>query len=201
MSTHQAAGRLRPSRRLLSLGRRGRRRLRVALIALTFIGIAATSLLVLLHGHRLYVVHTGSMEPTYMPGDVVIDGPAPKTLHKGEPITFFEITTAAAFLAFAEIPADAVLLEVGLGGEFDATNVIDRPTVTVITPVAMDHADKLGSTIAQIAKAKAGIIKPGVPAVVAPQQAEALEVIRARASKLRAPLVVGGEDFEAFEQN
>ncbi|HEX4894084.1 MAG TPA: Mur ligase family protein, partial [Hyphomicrobiaceae bacterium] len=111
--------------------------------------------------------------------------------NKGEPITFFEITTAAAFLAFSEIPGDAVLLEVGLGGEFDATNVIDCPAMTVITPVAMDHADKLGSTIAQIAKAKAGIIKPGVPAVIAPQQAEALEVIRARASKLRAPLVVG----------
>jgi dihydrofolate synthase/folylpolyglutamate synthase len=124
-----------------------------------------------------------------------------ETANKGEPITFFEITTAAAFLAFSEMPADVVLLEVGLGGEFDATNVIDHPAVTVITPVAMDHAEKLGNSIGQIAKAKAGIIKAGVPAVIAAQQAEALDVIRARASRLRAPLVVGGEDFDAFEQN
>jgi dihydrofolate synthase / folylpolyglutamate synthase len=118
----------------------------------------------------------------------------------GEPITFFEITTAAAFLAFAEIAADAVLLEVGLGGEFDATNVIDRPELTVITPVAMDHADKLGGTIAEIARAKAGILKAGTAGVIGPQAPEALDVIRAQAERLRAPLTIWGEDYEAFEQ-
>jgi dihydrofolate synthase / folylpolyglutamate synthase len=118
----------------------------------------------------------------------------------GDPITFFEITTAAAFLAFAEHPADAVLLEVGLGGEFDTTNLVDRPALTVITPVAMDHMDKLGDTLAKIAHVKAGILKPGVRSIVAPQEPEALEAIRERAEVVRAPLVVWGEDFEAFEQ-
>jgi dihydrofolate synthase/folylpolyglutamate synthase len=118
----------------------------------------------------------------------------------GEPITFFEITTAAAFQAFAEHPADAVLLEVGLGGRLDATNVVAHPQLTVITPVDLDHMDKLGGTLAEIAREKAGILKPGVTGVIARQKDEAMSAIRAAADNASAPLFVGGEDFEAFEQ-
>jgi dihydrofolate synthase/folylpolyglutamate synthase len=119
----------------------------------------------------------------------------------GAPMTFFEITTAAAFLAFSEIPADAVILEVGLGGDFDATNVIDRPALSLITPIAIDHADKLGDTIARIARVKAGILKTDCEAVISLQTKEALEVIRARAREVRAPVFVFGEDYDAFVQN
>jgi dihydrofolate synthase/folylpolyglutamate synthase len=104
------------------------------------------------------------------------------------PITFFEITTAAAFLAFARTPADIVLLEVGLGGRLDATNVVRRPAVTAITPVSLDHQAFLGDTVAAIAGEKAGILKPGVAAVIGPQPIEAEEVIEARAASLAAPL-------------
>jgi len=106
----------------------------------------------------------------------------------GTPITYFEITTAAAFLAFARTRADVVLLETGLGGRLDATNVIRRPAVTAITPISLDHQAFLGDTIAQIAGEKAGILKPGVPAVIGPQPAEAEPVIEARAVALGAPL-------------
>jgi dihydrofolate synthase/folylpolyglutamate synthase len=106
----------------------------------------------------------------------------------GTPITYFEITTAAAFLAFARIPADIVLLETGLGGRLDATNVIRRPAVTAITPISLDHQAFLGDTIAAIAGEKAGILKPGVPAVVGPQPEEAEAVVEARAVELGAPL-------------
>ncbi|KAB2915852.1 MAG: bifunctional folylpolyglutamate synthase/dihydrofolate synthase [Hyphomicrobiaceae bacterium] len=118
----------------------------------------------------------------------------------GDPMTFFEITTAAAFAAFADHPADAVILEVGLGGRLDATNVVARPALSVITPIAMDHADKLGETLEKIAGEKAGILKAGVTAVISQQPREALDVIRSRADALRTPLVVWGEDYEAFEQ-
>jgi dihydrofolate synthase / folylpolyglutamate synthase len=118
----------------------------------------------------------------------------------GDAITYFEITTAAALQAFAEHPADAVILEVGLGGRLDATNVIERPALSIITPVSIDHADKLGSTLAEIAGEKAGILKRGVPAVIALQETEALDVILAAAARLAAPLTVWGQDFEAFEQ-
>lgn len=122
-------------------------------------------------------------------------------INAGAPITFFEVTTAAAFLAFAEILADAVVLEVGLGGEFDATNVVDHPAMTIITPVAMDHAEKLGDTLAKIAVAKAGILKRGAPAVVSLQEAAALDVIERRADEVRAgPVRMWGHDYEAFEQ-
>ena len=125
-----------------------------------------------------------------------------EAINAGEPITFFEVTMAAAFLAFAEIPADAVLLEVGLGGEFDSTNVVPPPAMAVITPIAMDHAEKLGGTIAKIAAAKAGILKPGSPAVISLQEAAALEVIRAKAGAVKCgPLAVWGQDYEAFAQN
>jgi dihydrofolate synthase / folylpolyglutamate synthase len=122
-------------------------------------------------------------------------------INAGEQITFFEITTAAAFLAFAERPAEAVILEVGLGGRLDATNVVAHPALSVITPVSLDHTDKLGATLAEIAHEKAGILKTGAAAVVSMQPPEALEAIRTRAREVVAPLSVWGEDFEAFEQN
>jgi dihydrofolate synthase / folylpolyglutamate synthase len=106
----------------------------------------------------------------------------------GEPITYFEITTAAAFLAFARTPADIVLLETGLGGRLDATNVIRRPAVTAITPISLDHQGFLGDTISAIAGEKAGILKPSVPAVIGPQPEDAEAVVEARAAALGVPL-------------
>ena len=111
------------------------------------------------------------------------------------PITYFEITTVAALLAFAETPADYCLLEVGLGGRLDATNVIDRPAVTVITPVDYDHQQFLGDTLTAIAGEKAGIIKRGVPCVVGPQHDESLVVIEATAERVGAPLLVYGQHW------
>ena len=115
-------------------------------------------------------------------------------------ITQFEITTAAAFLAFAENPADVLLLEVGLGGRLDATNVIEHPALDVITPISLDHAEKLGATLGKIAGEKAGILRRGVPAVISQQDPEAEDVIRAEALKVGAPLIVWGEHFDAYEQ-
>jgi len=115
----------------------------------------------------------------------------------GAPITFFEITTAAAFLAFARAPADVVLLEVGLGGRFDATNVIARPAVTAITPVSLDHQHFLGDTVAKIAFEKAGILKSGIPAVISRQAADGAAVIETRARELGAPLYRQGEEWDA----
>ncbi|MEZ5855367.1 MAG: folylpolyglutamate synthase/dihydrofolate synthase family protein [Hyphomicrobiaceae bacterium] len=123
-----------------------------------------------------------------------------EAINAGEPITFFEITTAAALLAFAEAPADAVLLEVGLGGRLDTTNVVARPEVSVITPISMDHAERLGSTIEAIAAEKAGILKPGVAAVIARQAEPVAAVIEARAQEVGAPLVMAGRDFDAYGQ-
>ena len=115
----------------------------------------------------------------------------------GVQITFFEITTAAAFVAFAREPADALILEVGLGGRLDATNVFERPMLAVITPVSIDHTHYLGDTLALIAAEKAGILKPGVPAVIGPQPPEALAVIEARAMALDAPLLRHGIEWSA----
>ena len=108
--------------------------------------------------------------------------------NEDRPITFFEITTAAAFLAFSRAPADMLLLEVGLGGRLDTTNVIERPAVAAIAPVARDHTQFLGETLAEIAAEKAGIIKPGAPLVLAPQEAEARTVILAKAAAAGAPV-------------
>ena len=113
----------------------------------------------------------------------------------GEPITYFEITTAAALLAFARQPADILLLEVGLGGRLDATNVVAAPRLSVITPVSIDHTQFLGETLAAIAAEKAGILKPGVESVVAPQHADALDVIERQAIKVGAALQRGGTDW------
>jgi dihydrofolate synthase/folylpolyglutamate synthase len=118
----------------------------------------------------------------------------------GAPITFFEITTCAAFLAFARTPADFTLLEVGLGGRLDATNVIERPRLTVITPVSLDHQQYLGETLPEIAGEKAGIVKRAVPCVVGPQAEDALAVIEARAERLGAPLRVHGQHWRAWEE-
>ncbi|MEM8739921.1 MAG: folylpolyglutamate synthase/dihydrofolate synthase family protein [Pseudomonadota bacterium] len=118
-----------------------------------------------------------------------------------EPITYFEITTCAALLAFAETPADWTLLEVGLGGRLDATNVVDRPALTVITPVDFDHEAYLGDTIEAIAGEKAGILKPGVPCIVAPQSDAARAVIEARAEAVGAPLSIGGHDWQARQEH
>jgi dihydrofolate synthase/folylpolyglutamate synthase len=115
----------------------------------------------------------------------------------GEPITLFEITTAAALLAFSRTPADALVLEVGLGGRFDATNVVARPVATAIAPVSIDHQQYLGDTLEAIAFEKAGILKPGVPAVVGIQEPPALAVIEARAAELAAPLTRWGREFAA----
>ncbi len=124
-----------------------------------------------------------------------------EAINAGDDITQFEITTAAAFLAFAEHPADVVLLEVGLGGRLDATNVIAKPRLTIITPVSMDHAEKLGPTIGAIASEKAGILKPGVVSIIAEQDPEGEEAIVARARVVGAPLRLWGQDYLAFEQN
>jgi dihydrofolate synthase / folylpolyglutamate synthase len=118
-----------------------------------------------------------------------------------EPITFFEITTAAAFLAFSRAPADAVVLEVGLGGLLDATNVLKRPALTIITPVDLDHQDYLGPTISAIAREKAGILKAGVAGVIGPQADDGRAVIEARAEAIGAPLSIWGQDFHAFEEH
>jgi dihydrofolate synthase / folylpolyglutamate synthase len=116
------------------------------------------------------------------------------------PITVFEIETAAAFLLFARHPADILLLEVGLGGRLDATNVVERPLASVITRVALDHRDFLGDTIEQIAAEKAGILKPEVPAVIATQTREALAVIERQAARVKAPLSTAGENWTAMEE-
>ena len=121
-------------------------------------------------------------------------------INDGEPMTFFEITTAAAFLAFAEVPADYTLLEVGLGGRLDATNVIDRPRLSIITPVSIDHADKLGDTVGQIAFEKAGILKPNTTAVIAAQTEDALASIHQTAERVGARLVQHGVDYTSFEE-
>ncbi|MCA3574634.1 MAG: bifunctional folylpolyglutamate synthase/dihydrofolate synthase [Aestuariivirga sp.] len=119
----------------------------------------------------------------------------------GEPITFFEITTAAAFLAFSRTPADYLILEVGLGGRLDATNVIDRPALSVITTIDYDHQQFLGDTLGLIAHEKAGILKRGCPAIVGVQPDEALAEIVRVGERVRAELRIAGQDWQAYEQH
>ncbi len=123
---------------------------------------------------------------------VVANGP--------EEITFFEVTTVAAFLAFSRVPADYVLLEVGLGGRLDATNVVAAPRLSIITPVSLDHQQYLGDTVAAIAGEKAGIIKRGVPVIVGPQEPDGLAVIEARAARLGAPVLAFGQHWQVWEE-
>jgi dihydrofolate synthase / folylpolyglutamate synthase len=121
-------------------------------------------------------------------------------VNDGDDITQFEITTAAAFLAFSERPANVLLLEVGLGGRLDATNVVAKPALTVITPISIDHAEKLGPTLAKIAFEKAGILKREVPGIISQQTSDVLAVLEARARAVGAPLTVWGRDYDAYEQ-
>ena len=114
--------------------------------------------------------------------------------------TVFESTTAAAFLAMAETPADLAIIEVGLGGVLDATNVIERPLLSVITPVDYDHAEFLGTDLAGIASEKAGVLKAGAPAVIARQREEAMAAIERRAADVHARLTVLGVDFDAWAE-
>jgi len=116
--------------------------------------------------------------------------------NEGHPITFFEVTTAAAFLAFSRVPADLLILEVGLGGRLDATNVIDAPVVSLLTRISLDHTQFLGPTLRDIAGEKAGIIKQGRPAIAGPQgDLVADEVFAARATSLSSPLFLHGRDW------
>ncbi|MCZ6720365.1 MAG: bifunctional folylpolyglutamate synthase/dihydrofolate synthase [Proteobacteria bacterium] len=158
-------------------------------------------------GYRVHVYSSPHLvrfaERIRLTGKIIAEDELEKLLgecervNDGDPITFFEITTAAAFLAFARQPADVLLLEVGLGGRLDATNVVDQPLLSAITPIAVDHTQYLGDDLSAIAGEKAGILKPGVPAVIGPQPPEALEVIRRRAAEIESPLIVWGEDYAA----
>jgi len=131
-------------------------------------------------------------------GALVTDAQLLETLDEIErvnaaaPITVFEVLMAATFLLFARVPAELVVLEVGLGGRFDATNVVDRPAACAITSISMDHREMLGDTLGKIAFEKAGIIKPGVKVATGAQQDEAFAVIAARAAELGAPLLARG---------
>ena len=119
----------------------------------------------------------------------------------GAPITVFEMTTAAGLLLFCRHPADVALLEVGLGGRLDATNVVERPCATVITSISRDHTEYLGDSLVKIAAEKAGILKPDVPAIVAPQTDEARGVIERQATRLGAPLIIAGTHWAVSEEH
>ena len=119
----------------------------------------------------------------------------------GQTITVFEILTAVTFLLFSEQPADAVILEVGLGGRFDATNVVERPAVSVIMPISLDHQPYLGDRVELIAAEKAGIMKRGCPVVIGKQEySPALDVLVESAERLSCPMAVYGQDFSAHEE-
>jgi dihydrofolate synthase/folylpolyglutamate synthase len=120
--------------------------------------------------------------------------------NQGQPITFFEVTTAAAFVAFCETPADYLILEVGLGGRLDATNVV-TPRACAITPISLDHQDFLGDTVLPIAEEKAGIMKTGVSCIIAPQENEVAAHLEALAAKRGTPLICAGQDFTHATEN
>lgn len=146
-------------------------------------------------------------ERIYLAGAVIEESALTEILAECEakngdvPITYFEITTCAAMLAFSRTPADYTLLEVGLGGRLDATNVIEKPEITIITPVSIDHQQYLGETLAEIAGEKAGILKRNCFGVVGPQQDEALEVIETKARAVGATLKVYGQHWHVWEEN
>lgn len=121
-------------------------------------------------------------------------------VNAGAPITVFEITTAVGLMVFACHPADVLLMEVGLGGRLDATNVVDAPLASIITRISIDHTDFLGDTLEKIAAEKAGILKRSVPAIIAAQNRDALAVIERQAARLQAPLKIAGEDWTATEE-
>lgn len=122
-------------------------------------------------------------------------------VNAGAPITLFEITTAAAFLIFSRHPAEVLLLEVGLGGRLDSTNVVSHPAAAVITQIAHDHADLLGTDLAGIAAEKAGIVKKGAPVIVSRQSETVLAVIERAAARNRAPLHVSGAEWHAYGEH
>ena len=124
-----------------------------------------------------------------------------RAANDGKPLSFFEATTAAAFLAFSETTADLCLLEVGLGGRFDATNVVDRPAMVGITPIDYDHAEFLGRDIAKIAREKAGIMKHFVPAAIGRQKDLVSAVLEAQANKLSVGAKYFGQDFRSYRQH
>ena len=161
-------------------------------------------------GHRVHAYtspHLARFHERIRPAGDLISEPALAALldeceaaNEGAPITFFEITTCAALLAFARTQADFTLLEVGLGGRLDATNVVSDPALTIITPVDLDHQHYLGDTLAAIAGEKAGILKRGVPAIVGRQRDAALDVIEARAARRGAPLQIHGQHWHAVSE-
>ncbi|NRB14437.1 MAG: bifunctional folylpolyglutamate synthase/dihydrofolate synthase [Rhizobiales bacterium] len=120
--------------------------------------------------------------------------------NNGEAITFFEMTTAVGLLAFSRQPADYLILEVGLGGRFDATNVMAEIALAIITPVSIDHVQFLGTELNQIAFEKAGVIKPNCNLIIGPQQTEAFEVIEQVANRHNANMISYGVDFQAYEE-
>jgi len=122
-----------------------------------------------------------------------------ETANAGKPITLFEITTVAAFLAFSRQPADVTLIETGLGGRFDSTNVFKKPALTIITPVSMDHMNWLGDTLTEIAFEKAGILKTNAPAVIGPQQSDAREIIQGRAEEINTKTISMGKDWDILD--
>ncbi|GAA5104503.1 folylpolyglutamate synthase/dihydrofolate synthase family protein [Bartonella jaculi] len=140
-------------------------------------------------------------------GQLVTENQLAETIHEiikvnhQEPITIFEIFTAAAFMLFSTHPADVVILEVGLGGRFDATNVIKKPAVSLIMPIDYDHETFLGNTIAQIAFQKGGIIKPAVPVVIGKQDHdETLSVLTSIADKNKAPYSLFDQDYQSYTE-
>jgi dihydrofolate synthase / folylpolyglutamate synthase len=148
---------------------------------------------------RFRIAHAGGGK--LVEDDELVDVLAECEAKNGDtPITVFEIETAAAFLLFSRHPADMLLLEVGLGGRLDATNVVEKPIASIITRLSLDHRDFLGETLAAIAAEKAGILKSDVPAVVTSQPSEALAVVERQAARIKAPLRIAGEDWTATEE-
>ena len=143
------------------------------------------------------VVGNVEIDPIYL-NDILEEC---EVVNQGSEITLFEIITTAAFLVFSRNPADLLLLEVGLGGRLDATNVIERPALSVITPISKDHEDFLGDTLEKIAFEKAGILKVNTPAVIAPQSTISLDIIKNRAAELKVPLTIYGEDWKISDIN
>ena len=146
-------------------------------------------------------------ERIYVAGETVSEEKLSALLEECEvangnaPITFFEITTAAAFLAFSQTPADYLILEVGLGGRLDATNVIPKPVLSVITTVDYDHQQYLGNSLIAIAHEKAGILKNGAPAIIGIQPDEARAEIERVAEKIGSPVFIANQDWQSFEQH
>ncbi len=146
---------------------------------------------------RIYLGEKGQISDEYL-SDLLQEC---EEKNDGVPITFFEITTAAAFLAFSREPADYLLLETGLGGRLDATNVIDQPRLSVITPIDLDHQQFLGETLKDIAFEKAGILKTSVPAIIGLQHDDARDVIESVALDKKVPLLIANQDWQSYEQH